>query len=228
MELKTLPVLTMFLSEEGCEIAHVPVDSQELTQKLALAYPYGEVSVEIYSLEVQTDGTVNASTVWKLWEGKIYSLKKHLLNDYISIVSKNVKYYTDVQAGVVCVEGCAHAYFGDTHCGKAVYSENVTVNTISGLTVGFTARPSGVNHLYRSGYLEYEGLEITIKEWTGSPGTEAELVSPAPASWLNKLMKIYAGCNRTYETCRDIHNNTTNGLFLGLNMVDYNAYFELE
>ena len=228
VDFSKLATLTSGFEDEECIIKNIPAPAYDiLTSNLRARYTYPEIEVNVYSWELNADDSVNVtSNVWHLWSGLVYLVKGHLLREYISIESRNDKYYADRMAGIACLEQCKCAYFGDAICGKAVTSASVTVNAITGYTVGFSSAPVGVDGLYRSGYISFNGLDIKVLEWSSATGTQATLALPAPSEWLNQTMTIYAGCDRTYQTCKNIHNNTENGLFLGINMVDYNTYYE--
>ena len=227
-DFSSVAALSMDMQSDECEIKNIPVNTQLLVSNLFARHPYKEVGVLVYSFELDGSGEVIPGTVWTIWKGLLFSVKAHLSRNHISIVSRNDKFYSDRLAGLVCVEQCVVAYFGDALCKKTVVSNPVTIIAISGNSVSFSSAPPGVDFLYRSGYLSYLGLDIKVVDWTDTPGTYAVLTSPPPISWLNQEVTIYSGCDRTYETCRDIHDNTTNMLPLGISMVDYNVYFESE
>lgn len=225
-EFKGLPALSIAFDDDECRIDNLEVSVQILAQNLRNGYSYKKINVIIYSFEIDSVGVIVPGTEWTMFKGLLYSVRAHFQRDYISIRARSDLYYTDKKAGLLCVEQCVVAFHGDAVCGVTVTSVPVTINTITGQTVGFTAKPAGVNFLYRSGFIRFEGLDIKVNEWNDSPGTSAVLAEPPPAAWLNKTVTIFQGCDKTYPTCRDIHNNTHNMLPLGISMVDYNTYVE--
>jgi len=230
LEFKDMATLSIAMDSDECKVSNIPAGSSYiLTNNLKNRVPYPEICVQIFSLELEDDGSVNTSTnVLYLWNGLIYSVKSHLIRDDIEVLSRNAKYYADRVAGMVCHEQCTVGYFGDSLCTKTVTSQLVTIDAISGYSVEFTSAPTGADYLYKSGILEFAGLPIKILDWRSATGDEALLALPAPTSWVGQAATIYSGCDRTYQTCVNIHDNAVNFRGLGVNMVAYNTYYESE
>ena len=217
-DFSALATLTADMESDVCEINNLPVGSQALAVNLQARYPYGEVKVTIISFKTSAPGTIDTSSVLYLWKGLVYQTKVHINADYIDIVSRNSKYYADIEAGVKCSEQCMVGRFGDVMCGKSVHSESVTVSSVTGTDIVLASTPTGVDYLYNSGYLEYQGLRIKIAYWKS--GTSLSMSSAIPSEWVGKSMSIYAGCDRSITSCRDIHSNESNFRGWGFSMVD--------
>lgn len=218
--------LSIGMDSDECEVKNIPID-QTLTANIFNKYRYNEVGVKIFSWELDDTGAITGTT-WTLWKGKLYSVKSLITREVIHIKSRNDKYYCDVPGGLLCIERCVVAYFGDSLCGVTVTNTNVTINSITGTLVTLDSAVSGTDKLYRSGSLSYQGLEIKVADWRSSQGDLLYMETSPPSDWEGETVVLSSGCDRTLDMCRNVHNNEANMLPLGYAMVDYNTYYEEE
>lgn len=190
--------------------------------KIAGGYPYNSVKITVSEATLNTSFVPTDTRV--LFDGMLYTSKRGLSSGYVDFVIKNWKYYTNITGGTVCTENCAVKSFGDKICKALVLNDDVQITDISENIVTVDTAPSGVNFLYNKGYLSYEGINIKVLYWES--GDQIQTKIPVPDSWLGQTVKIYAGCDRSIQTCRDIHSNEANFYGLGISMVDYNPLTE--
>ena len=218
-----IPEISGMMGAPDCKIKHIHILGGFLTE-LSNHAPYNKIEVSIIELELDTEtGAVEGEHF--LFNGLVYQVAPQSLIGYMDIICKDWKYYTDITAGVPCTEQCAWQYFGGKGCGAYVINEAHSIVTVSGYLV--TIGEDLINttaQLFNKGYIEFEDIRIKIKYH--NTGRDFQLSKAAPSSWLGKTVTIYAGCSRSLDVCKSIHNNEVQFLGLGHSMVDYHPMFE--
>lgn len=207
----------------SCKISNIPADVGTLAGNIYDRYPYDRVEIFIYDFEVDDDFVIQNAYI--LYWGRLYRAKSSLAARYLEIEAKEEKYYYDKTAGVVCVEQCSAAYFGDKICGMTLIEENAEVDSINSTVLTLTSAPAAADWTFNNGYVEYGGMRIKIQYWES--GATLSLISVPPASWVGATVKLVSGCDRTLTSCRR-WNNESEFFGLGYSMVDYNSLTESE
>lgn len=197
-------------------------DTFPVIAKIASGYPYNTVRVTVTEAVLDSSFAVVSSNV--LFKGMLYTSKRGLASGYVDFVIKDWKYYTNITGGTTCTENCSVRNFGDKVCKKTVLQEDVQVVNISDDFITVSPAPSGMAFLYNKGYLQFEGVNIKILYWES--GDTIQTKRPVPDSWLGRTITLFAGCDRSLQTCRTIHNNESNFYGLGISMVDYDPRVE--
>ena len=206
----------------SCKIKNIPAPANTLAGYIYDRFAYNKVKVLIYEFEVNDSfAIVNARLLFK---GFLYKAKSYLGHRYLDIEAREIKYYFDKTAGVVCTEQCAARFYGDKICGKTKTSVSGVVQSITGTVLTLTGIPAGANYIYNNGFITGDNLNIKIAYW--KDGASFNLISTPPASWVGRTVSISVGCDRTLSTCKNIHNNEANFFGLGYSMVAYNAVYE--
>ena len=214
---------SMDLSTKPSKIKNIPADSGLLFGHIYDRLPYGHIESFIYELDVNIDtDVVNSGRL--IVKGLVYNAASHLSSRVLDLEIREDKYYFDKVGGVICTEQCAVAYFGDKICKKTVTSVTGVVDSVVKTVLTLTSTPSGVTFIYNNGYIEFEGLRIKIAHWES--GAIFSMSEIPPDSWVGETVTVTIGCDRTLQSCRDIHSNESEFFGLGYSMVDYNALFE--
>lgn len=217
-----LPAITADLDTKECLIKNIPLYTS-FVLALAENTPFSRVEVSV--IEVVLDDDLNISDPRYLFSGLLYQCSPKPTIGVVDLTCRDYKYYTDITAGMACTEQCGWAVFGGLGCGASVPSESHVVTGITGNVVTLQGPlENTTTTLYNKGYMEYKGSHISIKYH--STGLSFEMSKFPPPSWLGKIVTIYAGCDRSLDTCKTIHNNEANFLGLGYCMVDYNPLYE--
>jgi hypothetical protein len=204
------------LSDNEIKIEGVPILPGFLSL-IAGHMPYSRVEVTV--MEVLDDSVIH------LYKGLLYQAEPEYMTGYIRLVCKDLKYYTDITAGIPCTEQCAVLYFGDKLCGKAVYTESHTVESVDGVDLTIADDLNNTTSLlFNKGYIEKGAVRIKIKYHES--GRVFQMDKYAPSSWVGAQVAIYAGCDRRIQTCRTIHDNESRFMGLGYSMVSYNPLYE--
>jgi hypothetical protein len=204
------------LSDNEVKIDGVPILPGFLSL-IAGHMPYSKVEVKIIE--------VVGGIVTNHYRGLLYQAEPEYGTGYIRLICKELKYYTDITAGIPCTEQCAVLYFGDKLCGKAVYTESHTVESVDGVNLTIAADLNNTTpFLFNKGYIEKGAVRLKIKYHES--GRVFQMSQYAPAAWIGSQVAIYAGCDRRIQTCRTVHNNEARFMGLGYSMVDYNALYE--
>ena len=215
------------VSTSNIEFAECAISGLEPVNEIALGLfyhvPYTSVSAKILQCDIDPTTDIATNPI-HVYDGPIYTVSPNMVSGYMSVECRDRKYYTDITAGSPCTEQCGAPEFGDSKiCQKSVTAKQFTINDISGnnVTVADTVTdPAGV---FNKGYLEYEGVRITVRYW--STGSTFQLKRPAPANWLGQAVLFYYGCDRSLSSCRNIHNNETRFWGTGYGMLDYDPKY---
>ena len=218
------PAVTSTLDASECVIKGLRPSSSVFLFQLSNHMPFSSVEVVIMDASVDADTGVVTSVSYP-FKGLLYQAMPEPLKGIMSLNCRGWKYYTDITAGVPCTEQCSWQYLGGKGCGAVVHFENQIVASVSGLTMTVNGPLANTTALlFNKGYAEFGGVRIKIKYH--SSGLTFQMSKAPPADWVGKSVTLYAGCDRTLKTCRNIHNNEANFLGLGYAMVDYNALYE--
>lgn len=217
------PPVSGSLDAPDCKIKGLTIQGSFLTE-LSNHAPFS--SIEVHILDATIDLATGAvSSVSYPFSGLVYQAVPMPLIGTMDIICKDWKYYMDITAGMPCTEQCAWQYLGGKGCGVSVHSEPQVVDSVSGLSLVVDGPLADTTTLlFNKGYVEYEGMRIKIKYH--SSGLSFQMSKAPPSDWVGKTVTLYAGCDRSLNTCKNIHNNEANFLGLGYAMVDYNALYE--
>lgn len=212
------------LTTQSFKIKNIPATEGSVFGDIYDRVQFKHIEVFIYELEVNisTDAVTDAR---KIMRGQVYQSSSFIYDRILSLEIKEDKYYWDKIGGVICTEQCAAPYFGDPKiCKKTVSSTTGVVDSIDGTVLTLTATPSGATKVYNNGYIESDGLRIKIALWES--GAVFSMSETAPDSWVGETVEITAGCDKTIQSCREVHNNESEMFGLGFSMVDHDALFE--
>lgn len=223
MDFSKMGSASMDLSTKPSKIKNIPATAGSVFGNIYDRIRYGIVEVFIYELDVNIDtDAVNSGRL--IVKGLVYNASSYLSERVLDLEVREDKYYYDKTGGVVCTEQCAAAYFGDKICKKSVTTVTGVVDSVVNTVLTLTGTPAGAIFIYNNGYIEFEGLRIKIAYWES--GAAFSMSEIPPASWVGETVTIAIGCDKTLQSCRDIHSNESEFFGLGYSMVDYNALYE--
>lgn len=223
IDFKKMGKVSMGLDTQSFKVANIPAASGGLFGDIYDGIQYGHVEAHIYeiTLDIDTHAVISGQ---KIIKGLVYNSSSRIDARVLKLEIKELKYYYDKIGGVRCTEQCGAKNFGDKICKKAVTSVTGTVLSVVGTVLTLTATPSGATRIYNNGYIELDGLRIKISYWeSGAVFSMAEI---PPASWVGVPVTVFIGCDKTIQSCRDVHSNESEFFGLGHSMVDYNALYE--
>lgn len=122
------------------------------------------------------------------------------------------------QVGLIASSTCRHAY-GVPNCFAPIESQKLSASVasvgsgaVNRIALSFTGSPTVLNSRFARGYLELDGLRITIRRAfeDGSnpdPTHSFDLREVPPARWLGQTIVVAPGCDGLLSSCRDPFRN---------------------
>lgn len=130
---------------------------------------------------------------------------------------------------------CVHRFGDSGTCKFDVVAATIDIEiqtvgspNVNSITATFTGSPDMTPRRWRMGRVTVGGRSDTIRSLSAAGSTVTiSLARVPPASWAGAAAKMAPGCDRTLETCRDIHDNEVNRLAPGEGNPGYNPTGEL-
>ena len=220
----TLPGNTGLFEEEPLKIK-LPQDTAQLFTDLSTDAAHAKVELEVFeyatndtlpfSLRSIYKGFLNVNNVNPKGEAGLIELE--LLND---------KARANVPLGIIATAQCQWV-FGKRGCKATVIQNNITVSAIINTRIIHSGVPAltETDGYYIRGYMQYDGLRITVRNWDGV--NTFELTRQPPSSWSGQSVTLVGGCNKTIENCRDTQRNREEDFSgLGIGIPLYNPITE--
>lgn len=228
-----LPTNNGILDAQPCNIALPLFD--DFTTDISSGAAYAPVEVRVIEV-VKSEGY--STSYLRTFRGLIVGAKRNVEGRprFIAISAIPVKARLQTVAmGLQCMHHCINR-LGDGRCGITLLTspkrDQLTILAIDGtkVTVDDADVVAGLeDRFYQRGYMSYGGLEIMVQTWRNEiEGTKADfyLMRRPPTSWLGQTVTIYAGCDKTVETCRSRFNNEDHFNGVGYKMPAYHPSFE--
>lgn len=212
MEVK-LPDNNGMLNEQPCNLV-LPL-RLPWVEELSSGLPYPSVRVEVVEF-VRSDDS--SAAVLRPFRGSLISARRNVggRREFVGLSCLPIKAQLQTIAlGEPCNHQCLNA-LGDAQflggrCGANMsISPNrliVPVGSIDGTKMVIsTGVPTGLeDRFYQRGYAIFNGTNVGIQIWRNEiTGNRFEffMVRRIPNSWVGQNVTIYAGCDKTIETCR--------------------------
>jgi len=181
-----------------------PADPSDLRERIAET-KHQAVEVEIVEVVIGVTGGENAR-IATVYRGRLSRVRKNASghNGQIRLDFQSPKSQLAIGSGLQCNHQCVNR-LGDALCkvNLASYTDTGTLTSISGGEVTITGLGSQLVRYYDKGYVSFEGLNISIRDWSDPDVTKFQLVRQPPAHWLNKTVSVTAGCDKSIDTCRN-------------------------
>lgn len=227
-----LPENNGLLNESPCNfvLPLLPGFPTDLTSGL----PYPQVYVDVVEF-IKAEGY--SSVALRTFSGLVAAAKRNSggRKNYISISALPVKALLQtISLGEPCNHQCINR-LGDGRCGVALVAppnkQTITLASIDGTEVTATTAITGglQDRFYQRGYMEKDGLQIGIQIWRNEVEGDKQVFfmnRRPPNSWLSGNVVLFAGCDKTIETCRSRYNNESQFNGRGYHMPAYHPNFE--
>jgi uncharacterized phage protein (TIGR02218 family) len=227
-----LPENNGLLNESPCNIvlpllAGFPTD-------LTSGAPYPQTRVEVVEF-IRGEGA--SSVALRTFKGLIAAARRNLAGrrNFIGISALPVKARLQtITLGEPCNHQCINR-LGDGRC-QVILSvppnkHNVTISAIDGteVTVSDSITAGLEDRFYQRGYMLKDGLEIGVQDWRNEVEGDKQVFfmnRRPPSSWIGAIVTLFAGCDKTIETCRDRFGNEEHFNGRGYSMPAYHPNFE--
>jgi hypothetical protein len=217
------PEISGILNDKTLQVA-LPLKVNGFTDRLSNGTPHSPIYVTLRELLRSLDGGSSEQQV-VLFKGRVSRVIRNPngRTNSVGIEAKSLKSQMDVPMGLPANHQCVWT-FGGRGCFVTVPTENGTLATITGKTVTITGLAGHADRYWHRGFVERQGLRLLIREWVN--GTSFELAKEPPADWATQTVKVYAGCDKTIETCRARWSNEINFGGFGYAIPAYHPVFE--
>ena len=153
------------------------------------------------------------------------------MNGRVGIFSLPLKSRLDIPMGIPANHHCALT-LGVGKCGAApvgivaqVASQDATENTV--VDSAITTPGTTDARYWQRGYIEKDGLRITIRSYDGDTDiTKIYTTRALPADWIGTNVTFFPGCDKTVETCRARWNSESTFLGMGYAIPAYQPNFQ--
>jgi hypothetical protein len=222
------PSIEVTINRQTAGSQDVPVQLRMLIQPpldtLTSQRTHSPVRVEIEEVD-PTDLTTRR----KVFAGLVKMSDRNLdgRSGIVQIEIAGWRYSLDVMSNAWLATTTCNSVLGDVVCGidLTTLQETPTVSAVDGNLVTVTGLTNSTTGGYwRFGYLAYDGLQITVREYT--TGSQFTLLKTPPASWLGKTLTLTPGCDLRLLTCRNKFHNEARFTGFGLVIPAYNPLLE--
>jgi hypothetical protein len=222
--------------DEGTLKIEAPADAHALFAALVNGEPHSPVFVTLRQVlaPLQDDGgsdeVLALCVLWRVAKATKNPSKKRGI---VRLEATGAKADMKVSLGLPANYQCAWTLFGNG-CDLAVVSDGGTLTTIDATDnkkvtitgVSVTVPGATPGKTFHRGYVERDGLRVEIRDWSSGASTIFHLVRKPPAAWVGQTVTVYAGCDKTIETCRDRWDNEARFQGCGYAIPDYHPHFE--
>lgn len=235
MEVK-LPDNNGVLNEQPCNLV-LPVRLSWVAA-LSSGLPFPRTRVEVVEF-VRSDES--SAAVLRPFRGTLVSARRNVggRREFVGLSCLPVKAMLQTAAlgepcNHQCLNGLGDAAIGG-RCGVLLTAPPnrlvVPVDSIDGTKMVIASGvPTGlVDRFYQRGYALFDGVNIGIQIWRNEiEGNRFEffMVRRIPDTWVGQNVTIFAGCDKTIETCRSRFNREQDFNGRGYGMPAYNPLLE--
>lgn len=206
-----LPTNDGMFGEQVCNVS-IPLDPDpdHFTQRISAGLAHAPVTVTVREITRSTTPGPSQN-VDKPFIGQIERSIRNTRGrvDKIKLQCLPVKArLADIALGVPTEVTCGND-LGDALCKVDLSDDNRTVSvvitTIDGqeVIISTNATVEGKpDRFFHRGFMQFEGLSITIRDWVDANPLTFELVEQPPDHWLGETVTLVAGCDHSIATCR--------------------------
>lgn len=223
--------------EERALVVELPVSAHALFASLVSGEPFSPVYVTALHVNepLADDGgsneTMTVCAAWRLAKATKNPSKKRGIVRLEAVGPKNeLRVPLGIPANYHCVwtlfgNGCDLAPVSDTGTLTAIDATDPKKVTITGISVSVPGPTPGKT--FHRGYVEKDGIRVDIRDWSSSASSTFFLVRRPPAAWVGATVTVFAGCDKTIETCRNRWANEARFGGFGYAMPNYHPVFEV-
>ena len=221
------PEMSVTLAQETGTLGEKPYEMSlpmnAFADRISDGRPHSKVWIKVVE-QTQLDAAIENQI---LFSGRMSKTRRNAKGKtgLIVIEAENIKSMMDIALGGMATHQCIWL-IGKKGCDLDIepFTATGSIATINGAAITITGVTPKADRYWHRGYLQIDGLEIMIREWV--QGTAFELVKKPPADWLNQVVKLYPGDDRTIETCRSRFNNESRWSGPGYAMPSWNPTIE--
>ncbi len=206
-----LPANDGLFGEKVCSIS-IPLDSNlsHFSQRISNGQPHAPVAVVVREI-MRSTAPGPSQNVNKPFVGEIQTTIRNVRGrvDKIKINCLPIKaLLADIALGLPATVTCGNN-LGDAGCKVDLLDDNRTVSvvvaSIDGLEVTIDSQATveaKPDRFFHRGFVQFEGLNITVRDWVDSAPLKLQLVRQAPAHWVGQTISLVAGCDHTLAVCK--------------------------
>lgn len=207
-----LPKNSGGMEEDRCVIAMQLEDG--ILTSLTDGDAFAPVEVTIYERTRPAESSASSTTA-TTFLGELTGATRNVNGEpnKVRLIAQTDKQFMEVAMGQQCNHLCSNS-LGDARC---LVDMSLGVNTYFGLVTSMSDRAieisiggtltSASDRYFSRGYVQYQGLRIMIRSWVSGSATTFVFVRRPPASWLGQTVLVFAGCDKSVETCRERYDN---------------------
>jgi hypothetical protein len=222
----TLPKNTGTLDDEELAIV-LPRDT--FTDRLSSGVAHSPCYVEVWETIDPVDGTDEA-TLLQAFKGPVTSTLRHPngQRNQVEIRSQLRKCRLKVPMGLPANEQCLRTLgVGLCHATR-VQKTGLEVVSVTGriLTVASLDTTSLEDRHFHRGYLVFDSLRLSIRDWRLAEPTQFLLTRQAPSEWVGEGIIAESGCDKSIETCRRRYSAEDDFFGIGYSIPAYTPLLE--
>jgi hypothetical protein len=227
-----LPENNGLLNESPCNFV-LPLLAGFPTE-LTSGLPYPPVYVNVVEF-VRGEGV--SAVAMRTFSGLVAAAKRNAAGrrNYISMSALPIKARLQtITLGEPCNHQCINR-LGDARCQVPLISSPnkliVQISAIDGTEVTVSSPiPAGLeDRFYQRGFFQKDGLQIGIQIWRNELQGDKQvffLNRRPPNNWVGVNLDLFAGCDKTIETCRSRFDNESQFNGRGYHMPAYHPNYE--
>lgn len=172
-----------------------------------------------------------------LFRGRVMKVVKNFQGKKgrIAFMAQTLKARLDQKLSFPCTHQCVWTLFkGNCGAVEGDFEINTEIDSVSGFEVTIVdteVTDKGVSdaRYWKRGYMEKDGLRITIRDYDGATDVQKfQMVRKVPSDWIGGTndIRIVPGCDKTVETCRSRFDQEETFMGPGYKMLQYHPLFE--
>lgn len=199
LEIRGLEISGIMDSDKPLQLVFQLLDST-IIDKASNGEQHSPIFIQLWEKLFSTSGGQDQVLTW--FKGKMIRAVRNYQGrgKFVLFEFFGVKQRLGVAMGIIATHQCQWP-FGARGCRAVVASADGTMTTAAGKSAVITGLPGHIDRFWHRGFVARAGLRIGIRDWLS--GTSFELLSDPPAEWIGQTVKVYEGCDKTIERCRE-------------------------
>lgn len=194
--------------------------------------PHSRIDVTLREVHASTDDA-SAQQITYLFRGRLVRAKRNPSGhtESVRLIAVHSKARLAIPLGMPAQHHCVWTFAGKG-CGQSPLNlkETGTLTVLSGKVATITGLASHAGdttqRYWHMGYVEKDGLRITVRDWNQATATTFYLTREPPASWVGASVGVFPGCDKTIETCRARWNKEATFAGFGYAIPGYHPVYE--
>jgi hypothetical protein len=218
-----MPEISAMLSDKTLLIGAPLKAGSGFFDSISSGIPFSEVTVTLYERIIGTQG--EADITLKHYIGLVTKVSRNYQRpDWVQLEVASFKSRLMIPLGLPANVQCVWT-LGGRGCFISVPQETGTMTVIAGKIVTITGLSGRADRFWHRGYVVKNGCRILIRDWVN--GTSFTLTKEPPADWTGASVQVFAGCDKTIQTCRARFSNEEHFGGFGYAIPAYSPNYEL-